>query len=232
MRSLFAGMIMLSASIAVVGAAQARKHPQRPPAYGYVQTPIGHQQPTNDDLKAIEKDNEQNDLPASHDTITGGNGAGLARDGVVLAQTDHTLHIDVPVKLAKANIVFDGALVPEASGGNAAVGHSDRRHWFTRHWLSDWNVQGHVISVFHGDAAYLLLNDDSYNANRHVQTGNPYGKLIAGLMKQGVQIELCGATAETNHWTNADFLPGVKVDTNAMVRVTQLEQDGFILIYE
>jgi hypothetical protein len=31
---------------------------------------------------------------------------------------------------------------------------------------------------------------------------------------------------------NADLLPGAKVNTNAMVRVTQLEQDGFTLIYE
>jgi hypothetical protein len=37
--------------------------------------------------------------------------------------------------------------------------------------LRNWNVKGEIISVFHGDAAYLLLNDDSYNANRHSQTG-------------------------------------------------------------
>ena len=59
--------------------------------------------------------------------------------------------------------------------------------------------------------------DEGENANRHVQAGNPYGKLIAGLMKQAVQIGLCGATAETNHWINANLLPGVIVDTNAMV---------------
>ena len=100
------------------------------------------------------------------------------------------------------------------------------------------NTQGQIVAVFHGDAAYLVLNDDAYDANRHIQTGhpvhtgNPYAKLVAGLMEQGVQIELCGATAAANHWGNADLLPGVKVNTNAMVRVTQLEQDGFTLIYE
>ena len=57
----------------------------------------------------------------------------------------------------------------------------------------DWNVKGQVIAVFHGDAAYLILNDDAYDANRHIQTGhpirtgNPYAKLLAGLMEQGVQ---------------------------------------------
>jgi intracellular sulfur oxidation DsrE/DsrF family protein len=83
-----------------------------------------------------------------------------------------------------------------------------------------------------------VLDDDSYDANRHIQTGhpvhtgNPYAKLLTGLMEQGVQIELCGATAAANHWINKDLLPGVKVNTNAMVRVTQLEQDGYTLIYE
>jgi intracellular sulfur oxidation DsrE/DsrF family protein len=150
------------------------------------------------------------------------------------AQGDQALHIDVPVKLEKANVVLDiGHLVLNGDMpfflGDMDLPAAD---------LSQWNVKGEIIAVFHGDAAYLLLNDDSYNANRHVQTrhpvhtGNPYGKLIAGLMEQGVQIELCGATATANHWINKDLLPGVKVNTNAMVRVIQLEQKGFMLIYE
>jgi intracellular sulfur oxidation DsrE/DsrF family protein len=104
--------------------------------------------------------------------------------------------------------------------------------------LSNWNVKGEIIAVFHRDAAYLVLNDESYVANRRVQTGHPiqtgkpYGKLMAGLMKPGIQIELCGATAAANHWINKDLFPGVKANTNAMVRVTELEQKGFTLIYE
>jgi intracellular sulfur oxidation DsrE/DsrF family protein len=152
----------------------------------------------------------------------------------VCAQADRKLHIDVPVKLEKANVVFDiGKLVLNGDMpffiGDLDLLASD---------LKDWNVKGQIIAVFHGDAAYLVLNDDAYDTNRHIQTGhavktgNPYRNLLAGLMEQGVQIELCGATAEANHWGNADLLPGVKVDTNAMVRVTQLEQDGFTLIYE
>jgi intracellular sulfur oxidation DsrE/DsrF family protein len=143
-------------------------------------------------------------------------------------KADEALRIDIPVKLEKANVVFDvGHLVlvgdmPFVLGDLHLIA-SD---------YGDGGTQGQIIAVFHGDAAFLILNDDTYNANRHVQTGNPYGKLIAGLMKQGVQIELCGATATANHWVNANLLPGVKVDTNAMVRVTQLEQKGFTLIYE
>jgi intracellular sulfur oxidation DsrE/DsrF family protein len=150
------------------------------------------------------------------------------------AQSDQALHIDIPVKLEKAKVVFDiGHLV---LNGDVPFFTGDMDLLATD--LKDWNVKGEVIAVFHGDAAYLVLNDDTYNANRHVQTGhpvntgNPYAKLLKSLMEQGVQIELCGATAAANHWGNADLLPGVKVNTNAMVRVTELEQEGFTLIYE
>jgi intracellular sulfur oxidation DsrE/DsrF family protein len=150
------------------------------------------------------------------------------------AQGNQALHIDVPVKLEKANVVFDiGHLV---LNGDMPFFIGDMDLLVTD--LKDWNVRGEIIAVVHGDAAYLVLNDDAYDANRHVQTGhpvhtgNPYGKLLTGLMEQGVQIELCGATAAANHWINKDLLPGVKVDTNAMVRVTELEQKGFTLIYE
>src|SRR6516225_5387220 len=150
------------------------------------------------------------------------------------AQSSHALQIDIPVKLDKANVVFDiGHLV---LNGDMPFFLGDMDLLVTD--LSDWKVKGEIIAVFHGDAAYLVLIDASYNANRHVQpghpvnTGNPYAKLITGLMEQGVQIELCGATAKANHWGNADLLPGVKINTDAMARVTQLEQQGFTLIYQ
>jgi intracellular sulfur oxidation DsrE/DsrF family protein len=160
-------------------------------------------------------------------------GATYSRDRAD-ARDDQALHIDIPVKLEKANVVFDiGHLV---LNGEMPFFLGDMDLLATD--LSDWNVKGEVIAVFHGDAAFILLNDAAYDANRRVQTGhpiqtgNPYAKLIAGLMKQGVQMELCGATATANHWVNKDLLPGVKVNTNAMVRVTELEQKGFTMIYE
>ncbi|MBV8461346.1 MAG: DsrE family protein [Candidatus Eremiobacteraeota bacterium] len=98
--------------------------------------------------------------------------------------------------------------------------------------LCAWKAKGEVIVIFHGDAAHLILNDDSYNKNRHVNTGNPYKVLLNDLIAQGVHLELCGATAKGNHWGNSNLLPGVKVNVNAMVRLTQLEQDGYTLIYQ
>jgi intracellular sulfur oxidation DsrE/DsrF family protein len=144
------------------------------------------------------------------------------------AEGEQTLHIDVPVKLEKAKIVVDaGNLV---LNGTMPFVLADM-HVLASDYSED-RTRGEIIIVFHGNAAPLVLNDDSYNADHHVQTGNPYGKLVTALMKQGVQIELCGATAAANHWGNANLLPGVKVNTDAMVRVTELQQKGFTLIYE
>ena len=157
------------------------------------------------------------------------------------AKPDSPLHIDIPVKLEKANVVFDmGHLVMSTGDMPFLLGDLNLL-------ASDFKksgTTGNIVAVFHGDAAYLVLNDNTYNLDRrvlndgrynaggHVKSGNPYAELMGELMKQGVQIELCGATARANHWGNADLLPGVKVNTDAMLRITQLEEQGYTLIYE
>ena len=141
---------------------------------------------------------------------------------------DARLHIDVPTRLDKANVVVDfghavfNGDVPFALGDvNLLV--SDMRAS---------NAKGAIIVIFHGDAAYLVLNDETYNRIRHVTSGNPYKKHLNDLMAQGVQLELCGATAKGNDWGNVNLLPGIKVNVDAMVRLTQLEQDGYTMIYQ
>jgi intracellular sulfur oxidation DsrE/DsrF family protein len=138
------------------------------------------------------------------------------------------LHIDVPTRLEKGNVVIDmGHLV---FGGDIPFALGDIRLLATDFRAGD--TKGTIIVIFHGDAAYLVLNDETYNTERHVGTGNRFKGLLADLMAKGVQIELCGATAKGNHWGNANLLPGVKVNTNAMVRLAQLEQEGYQMIYQ
>jgi intracellular sulfur oxidation DsrE/DsrF family protein len=138
------------------------------------------------------------------------------------------LSANVPTKLANARVVVDvGNLV---LNGNVPFSLADINLLASD--LQQWGSDRRVIAIFHGDAAYLVLNDSSYNAYRHVDTGNPNKNLLNGLMKNGVQLELCGATAKANGWGNADLLDGVKVNVNAMVRLTQLERDGYTMIYE
>jgi intracellular sulfur oxidation DsrE/DsrF family protein len=143
-------------------------------------------------------------------------------------RTEQNLHVDVPTTLNKANVVVDlGHLV---FNGDSTFALGDINLLATD--LREWNAKGRVVVIFHGDAAYLVLNDETYNQNRHVSSGNRYKELLNGLMQKGVQLELCGATAKGNHWGNANLLPGIKVNTNAMVRLTELEQQGYTLIYE
>jgi len=143
-------------------------------------------------------------------------------------RADQTLRVDIPTRLEKANVVVDfGHLV---FGGDLPFALGDINLLATD--LRDWNAKGEVIVIFHGDAAYLVLNDNSYNLNRHVTTGNRYKDILNELMEKGVHLELCGATAKANHWGNANLLPGIKVNVNAMVRLTQLEQEGYTMIYQ
>jgi intracellular sulfur oxidation DsrE/DsrF family protein len=142
--------------------------------------------------------------------------------------SDPALQIDISTVLEKANVVIDFGHTVYAGDMPFALGDINLLASDVR----EWNAKGQIIVIFHGDAAYLILNDETYNSNRHVSTGNPYKKILNGLMAQGVQLELCGATAKGNHWGNANLLPGIKVNVNAMVRVTQLEQEGYTMIYQ
>src|SRR6516165_1658254 len=145
------------------------------------------------------------------------------------AKVGDTLHIDIPTKLEKANVVIDfGHALFAAPHEPFALGDISLLDTDVR----VWNGKGKIVIIFHGDAAYIVLNDESYNVKRNSTTGNPYKKVLNGLMEKGVQLELCGATAKANHWGNANLLPGVKVNVNAMVRVTQLQQEGYTMIYQ
>jgi intracellular sulfur oxidation DsrE/DsrF family protein len=77
-----------------------------------------------------------------------------------------------------------------------------------------------------------MLHDKAYDGNRNITTGNPYKGLVANLVKRGVRVELCGATAKAHGWVNADLLPYIKVNTDAMARTAQLVQQGFVKISE
>jgi intracellular sulfur oxidation DsrE/DsrF family protein len=142
--------------------------------------------------------------------------------------SEKPLHIDIPVKLADVKVVFSvGALAFEGDLP-ASIFHLQ----LIENDIADWNAKSQVIAVFHTNAGHVTLHDIAYNADRNIATGNPYKGLVADLMKRGAQIELCGATAKAHGWGNADLLSGIKVNTDAMARTTQLVQEGFVKISE
>ena len=145
-----------------------------------------------------------------------------------MSVSEKPLHIDIPVKLAEVKVAFSiGALAFEGDLP-ASIFHLQ----LIENDIADWNAKAQVVAVFHTNAGHVTLHDIAYNAERNIATGNPYKGLVADLMKRGVQIELCGATAKAHKWGNSDLLPGIKVNTDAMARTTQLVQEGFVKITE
>jgi len=138
------------------------------------------------------------------------------------------LHIDIPVRLTDLRVAFSIADLAFEGDLPASIFHLQ----LITNDISDWKAKAQVIAVFHTNAGHVTLNDDAYNTERMVATGNPYKELVAELMKRGVQVELCGATATAHKWGNDDLLPEIKINTDAMARMSQLVQEGFVQIAE
>jgi intracellular sulfur oxidation DsrE/DsrF family protein len=139
---------------------------------------------------------------------------------------EHKIVVEIPVVLEKANVVFN--MDHLAFAGDLPVGINYMHLLVNR--FKEMKTKGQIIGVFHGDAAYMTLNDEAYNAYRKVFTGNPYKGLLAELIKQGVQIEECAVSMKNHTWDNEDLLRGVKVNSGAVGRLIQLIQEGYVQI--
>lgn len=138
--------------------------------------------------------------------------------------SDITPTVDIPVKLKTAKVVFNMDHLAFAGDKPVGIGYM---HVLAEKMKAD-GTTGEIIAIFHGDAAYMTLSDESYNAHRGVTSGNPYKGLIGQLQNEGVKIEECVNSMKNNHWVNADLLPGVKVNGGAIARLVELEQQGFV----
>ena len=145
-----------------------------------------------------------------------------------MTSPDKPLHIDIPVKLAEVKAVFSVAALSFEGDLPAALVHLQ----IITGDIADWGATSEVVAVFHTKAGHVTLNDLAYNADRNIETGNPYKDLVTNLMSQGVQVELCGKTAKFHHYGNEDLIPGIRVNTGAGARMTQLVQQGFVKITE
>jgi len=147
-------------------------------------------------------------------------------DEVMSVQSKNVIEVDVPVKVEKADIVFN--MHHLVFRGDMPVGIMYMQHLASRY--RQQNIKGKIIGLFYGEVAYMTLNDSAYNQYRAVNSGNPYKKLIAGLLDQGVEIEECAVSMKGHNWSNEDLLPGVKVTTGAVLRLIQLAQQGYVQI--
>ncbi len=155
---------------------------------------------------------------------------GLAFNTPVLAagntakEPEPKIHVDIPVSLAKAKVLFDIGHVTFYGDMPFALFFMNLMEKRFR----EQGTEGQIIGEFYAGASYLLLNDLAYNKHRHVGTGNPYKGLIAALLGRGVQIEACAMTMKMQDISNADLLPGVRVTSGANLRMVQLMQEGYV----
>ena len=140
------------------------------------------------------------------------------------AASPPALKIDIPVDMKEAKVVFN--MDHPAFVGDSSIGLTYMKLMIQNfdRTKTKWTIN----TVFHGAMGYMLLNDVAYNKARKTDKGNPYKDTIAELQKAGVVMEECGQTARNNNWTNADFLPNVKVNAGANLRITQLVQEGYV----
>lgn len=140
----------------------------------------------------------------------------------------HALTIDIPVTLKEVKNVFSIAALSFEGDLPASLFHLG----LLVDDVSAWKARSDIIVVFHTNAGHVTLLDQAYNEDRKISTGNPYKGLVQDLMARGVKVELCGATAQVHGWGNADTIPGIRINTDAMARTTQLVQDGYVKISE
>jgi len=133
-----------------------------------------------------------------------------------MSTLEKPLHIDIPVKLAEVKVAFSAPALAFEGDVPASIFHLQ----LIENDIADWNAKAQVIAVFHTNAGHVTLNDKAYK------------DLVSDLMKRGVHFESCGATAKVHNWGNEDVLPGIKINTDAMARMTQLVQEGFVKISE
>jgi intracellular sulfur oxidation DsrE/DsrF family protein len=145
-----------------------------------------------------------------------------------MLKPERTIHIDIPVRLTRVKAVFSIASLSFEGDLAAALFHMG----LIVDDVADWNAKSEIVAVFHTNAGHVTLHDAAYNQDRNITTGNPYKELLANLIKRGVKVELCGATAKAHNYGNEDLLPNVKINTDAMSRTIQLVQEGFVKISE
>jgi intracellular sulfur oxidation DsrE/DsrF family protein len=142
------------------------------------------------------------------------------------AQAKDDIHIDIPVTLTEAKIVFN--LDHPAFTGAEPTGLFFLRLMIER--FKAEHTKATLVAIFHGANAHMLLNDQTYNQTQNWDGGNPFKEQIEALIREGVSIEECAESMRLNHWTNADLIPGAKVNTGANFRVVSLVQQGFVQI--
>ncbi len=100
---------------------------------------------------------------------------------------------------------------------------------FQKQEVAASQVDAHL--VLHGDAASMLLKDDTYQiAINDPFAVNPNSKVVQELLDLGVSVEICHSVMRYKGWTAEDVLPGVTIVHDGYTRLIKLQNDGYAYI--
>ncbi|MEH6757347.1 MAG: DsrE family protein [Parasphingorhabdus sp.] len=137
-------------------------------------------------------------------------------------QTDAPLPAD-----SQFNIAFDVAKAADPGKLNRTIESAAR--FINLHvaaGVAPENIK--IAIVVHGGASVDLTHQLFYAAHND-GAANGSADAIALLQKHGVEFHMCGQSAAAHKITNADLLPGVKMQLSAMTAHVLLQQKGYTL---
>lgn len=127
-------------------------------------------------------------------------------------------------------------VVYDISSDRIAAGIS-RGLYYARGLFEAFRKQGVAPSqldvrlVMHGDAAAMLLTDDTYQlAQGDPFAVNPNAKIVQDLLDLGVSVEICNSAMKSKGWTAEDVLPGVTIVHDGYTRLIKLQNTGYAYI--
>lgn len=97
---------------------------------------------------------------------------------------------------------------------------------FGKQGVDPKQVDAHL--VLHGDAAVMLLKDETYQmAINDPFAVNPNAKIVQDLIDLGVSVEICHSAMKSKGWKPADVLPNVAIVHDGYTRLIKLQNDGY-----
>lgn len=100
---------------------------------------------------------------------------------------------------------------------------------FRKQGVDAGQVDAHL--VLHGDAAAMLLVDETYQlAINDPFAINPNAKIVQDLIDLGVSVEICHSAMRGKGWKPKDVLPGVTIVHDGYTRLIKLQNDGYAYI--
>ncbi len=100
---------------------------------------------------------------------------------------------------------------------------------FRKQGVPPAHVDAHL--VLHGDAAFMLLNDEAFQKMvSDPFAANPNDKIVQDLLDLGASVEICHSAMKSHGWKADDILPGVTIVHDGYTRLVKLQNDGYAYI--